>query len=77
MEEMVVDLTKAHTQEHPLELNITDHRGKGRLEMTTETNPEGGPLYPITYKVQEIIVNDEDGTYERIENTQQTIERIL
>lgn len=74
MEEMVVDLTKAHTQEHPLELNITDHRGKGRLEMTTETNPEGGPLYPITYKVQEIIINDEDGTYERIENTQQTID---
>ena len=74
MEETVVDITKDNTENNPVVIDVTDPRGKGRLEITTDTNPPNGDVYPITYQVQEIIVNDEDGTFERIENTQTTID---
>lgn len=74
MEEREVELTKYNTEENPLVLNIEDKRGRGKLEITTETNPEGGDVYPIVYKIQEIIVNDADATYTRIENTEKTID---
>ena len=62
MNPMKVDIKKQYTEENPLELNIENKRGKGNLEMTTKTIPEGGPLTPITYGVTEIeLTKDENG----------------
>lgn len=73
MDERAVQISKYNTEENPLVINVENKRGKGKLEITTETNPSNGDVYPIVYNVQEIIVNDEDGSYTRIENTEKTV----
>ena len=62
MNPMKVDIKKQYTESNPLELKIENKRGKGNLEMTTKTIPEGGPLSPITYAVSEVeLSEDENG----------------
>ena len=73
-EDVEIKLTKKHTKENPLVINVENKRGKGNLEITTETNPTGGDVYPITYKVQEIEINEEDGSYTKIEGTERNID---
>ena len=62
IEPIPVALTTSATQENPLVLDVENKRTKGNLEIVTETNPAGGPLNGIKYKVTEVEIN-EDGTY--------------
>lgn len=74
IEPMKVEISKDNTQEKPLVLNIENPKGRGNLEITTETEPKGGEVYPITYKYQKIILDETTGKYERIDGTERTID---
>lgn len=65
MDPMKVDIKKQHTEDNPLVLEIENKRGKGNLEITTKTIPEGGELSPISYGVTEIELG-EDNEYTKI-----------
>lgn len=70
-EEISVDVKKTNTLENPVIVNIENKRAKGTLDISTTTIPEGGPLYPIVYRVVEVEL---DGTkYTEIQGTEQTI----
>lgn len=73
MDPMIVQITKENTKDEPLVLNIENKRGTGNLEISTETIPEGGPLYPIVYKVNEINLNEQTGKYTKIEGTEKIV----
>lgn len=74
MDDIDIDITKYNTEEEPLVLNIENKRGEGKLEITTTTNPEGGDVYPITYSVQEIELDDSTGSYILVDGTEKTVE---
>lgn len=70
-EEVSVDIKKTNTIENPVIVNIENKRAKGTLDISTTTIPEGGPLYPIVYRVVEVEL---EGTeYKEIAGTEQTI----
>lgn len=70
-EEISVDIKKTNTLENPVIVNIENKRAKGNLDISTTTIPEGGPLYPIVYRVVEVEL---EGTeYTEIQGTEQTI----
>ena len=74
MDPREVVLTKANTVDNPLEINVENKRGRGNLEISTETMPENGPLFPIEYKVQEIEFTNTENGYARIFGTDKTLE---
>lgn len=74
IEPMSVEITKDNTQNSPLVLNIENMKGRGNLEISTVTDPEGGPLYPIVYKIQQINLDEQTGIYSKIDGTEKTIE---
>lgn len=71
---MPIEISKRNTEENPLVLNLDNKRGRGNLYISTETMPEGGDVYPIEYKIQEIDIDDSKGTYERVEGTEQRVD---
>lgn len=74
MDPMPIEISKRNTQESPLVLNLENKRGRGNLYISTETMPEGGNVYPIEYRIQEVDIDDSKGTYKRVEGTEQTID---
>lgn len=60
-----IQITVDNTQENPLVINAVNTRGIGQLEITTKTDPEGGPLTGIIYKVTEVKIN-KNGTYTKV-----------
>ncbi len=66
VEPIAVNLTTANTVDSPLVIDIENKRTKGNLEVITETNPKGGTLTGITYRVTEVEIND-DGTYTKFD----------
>lgn len=71
-EEVSVDIKKTNTLQSPAIVNIENKRAKGNLDISTTTIPEGGPLYPIVYRVVEVELNGE--TYAEVPGTEQTIQ---
>ena len=71
---MKVEITKNNTESDPLVLNLENKKGIGNLEISTQTNPDGGALYPIKYKIQQINLNEKTGEYERISGTEKNID---
>jgi len=65
-EPVAVNLTTANTLESPLVIDVENKRTKGNLEIFTQTNPQGGPLTGITYRVTEVEINT-DGTYTKLD----------
>lgn len=74
MDPMPIQVSKRNTEESPLVLNLENKRGRGNLYISTETMPEGGDVYPIEYRIQEVDIDDSKGTYKRVEGTKQTID---
>ena len=74
MEPRDIKIKKTHTIDNPLKLTIENKRGKGNLDISTETIPEGGSVFPIEYKIQEVITNDQAGEYTRISGTEKTVD---
>lgn len=62
-----VTITTNHTET----VQLTNQRSKGNLEITTNTDPEGGELFGIKYKVTEVEIN-RDGTYTKFDGTNGT-----
>ena len=60
-ENIPLDITTDNTLLLPLEVEVTNTRNKGNLEITTKTDPEGGPLLGIEYKVTEINLDGQGG----------------
>ena len=60
-----IQITCDNTQDNPLIVNAVNTRGIGQLEIRTTTNPKGGPLNGICYKVTEVNIND-NGTYTKV-----------
>lgn len=65
IEPVEVDLKTSHTTEAPLVIKAENKRTKGNLEILTQTDPVGGPLVGITYRVTEVEIN-KNGTYTKI-----------
>ena len=65
-----IEITTENTLVKPLTKAVTNARGRGDLEIVTTTNPEGGPLKGITYKVTEVELG-ENGTYTKIGTTKE------
>ncbi|MBR2240285.1 MAG: hypothetical protein IJ890_02725 [Clostridia bacterium] len=65
VETQEISIRTEHTASTPLVKDITNPRSRGNLEIITTTNPEGGPLTGITYKVTEVKLG-ENGTYTKI-----------
>ena len=65
-----IEITTANTLAAPVLKTVTNARGRGDLEIVTTTNPEGGPLKGITYKVTEVELG-ENGTYTKIGTTKE------
>lgn len=65
IEPMEINIKTSNTQNDPLVINAVNNRTKGNLEIITETNPTGGSLYGITYRVTEVEINT-NGTYQKI-----------
>lgn len=61
-------IKSSNTAQSPLVINAVNKRTKGNLEIITETNPVGGPLTGITYKVTEVEIN-KNGTYVKVGET--------
>lgn len=74
MDSMPISITKRNTEETPLVLNIENKRGRGNLYISTETLPEGGDVYPIEYRIQEVDIDDSNGTYKKIDGTEQRVD---
>ncbi|HOZ55403.1 MAG TPA: SpaA isopeptide-forming pilin-related protein, partial [Clostridia bacterium] len=55
-----------NTVDNPLVIDVENKRTKGNLEILTQTNPQGGPLTGITYRVTEVEINT-DGTYTKLD----------
>lgn len=78
MDPKTVTITTSATLADPYVIPVENKRGRGKLQMETKTEPEGGNLRGITYKVTEVKVND-NATYTKLdgtngtENTVQTI----
>lgn len=68
IEPVEVDLKTSHTTEAPLVIKAENKRTKGNLEILTQTDPVGGPLVGITYRVTEVEIN-KNGTYTKIGNS--------
>lgn len=66
MEAKEIDIKKQYDENHPYIMNVDNKRGKGNLEITTRTIPEGGELSPIKYRVTEIEFNDEMTSYSEV-----------
>lgn len=64
-EPMEINIKTSNTENDPLVINAVNTRTRGNLEIITETNPTGGTLYGITYRVTEVKINT-NGTYEKI-----------
>lgn len=60
-----IEIKTSNTENDPLVIKAINKRSKGNLEMITTTEPKGGPLTGITYKVTEVKVN-KNGTYQTI-----------
>ena len=71
IEETSVDIKKTNTLENPAIINIENKRAKGNLDISTVTIPEGGPLYPIVYRVVEVEIDG--NSYKEVAGTEQTI----
>lgn len=72
-ENQVVELSTSSTIDNPLVMTAHNPRDKGNLEMVTTTNPEGGPLKNITYRVTRVDISS-DGTYTPIAGTTTIVE---
>lgn len=66
-----VSITLDNTQANPRVERVTNTRGKGTLQMLTQTNPEGGELRGIKYRVTEVKFNT-NGTYTKLDGTNGT-----
>lgn len=66
-----ISITMANTQASPCVERVTNTRGKGTLQMQTQTNPEGGDLHGIKYRITEVKFNP-DGTYTKLDGTNGT-----
>lgn len=66
-----ITISTANTQANPRVERVTNTRGKGTLQMLTQTNPEGGELRGIQYRATEIKFNG-DGTYTKLDGTNGT-----
>lgn len=64
-----IEITADNTLETPLVIDVTNKKGKGNLEIVTKTDPEGGPLTGIKYKVTKVKINN-DGTYVKLDEGQ-------
>lgn len=64
-EPMQINIKTSNTENTPLVINAINNRTKGNLEIITETNPIGGTLYGITYRVTEVKINT-NGTYQKV-----------
>ena len=65
VESQEISIRTEHTASAPLVKDITNPRSRGNLEIITTTDPAGGPLTGITYKVTEVALG-ENGTYTKI-----------
>lgn len=63
-----IEISASNTVESPLIKKIVNKRVKGNLEIVTTTNPEGGNLKGISYKVTEVELG-ENATYKVIGTT--------
>ena len=63
--EQEIEVKTSNTRENPLVIEAENTRTKGNLEIITETNPEGGDLFDITYRVTNVEINN-DGTYTKL-----------
>ena len=66
MEARSIDIKKQYDENNPYILNVDNKRGKGNLEITTRTIPEGGELSPIKYRVTEIEFNNDMSRYTEV-----------
>lgn len=65
MEPEKIEITTSNTEQSPLIKKVVNNRTKGNLEIVTTTNPEGGNLKGISYKVTEVELG-ENGTYKAV-----------
>ena len=65
-----IEISTANTLAEPLLKTVTNTRGRGDLEIVTTTNPEGGPLKGIKYKVTEVELGA-NGTYTKVGTTKE------
>ena len=63
-----IEISTSNTVESPLIKKMVNTRAKGNLEIVTTTDPEGGNLKGISYKVTEVELG-ENGTYKVIGTT--------
>lgn len=63
-----IEISTSNTVESPLIKKMVNTRTKGNLEIVTTTDPEGGNLKGISYKVTEVELG-ENGTYKVIGTT--------
>jgi len=65
-----IEISTENTLVKPLTKAVTNARGRGDLEIVTTTNPEGGPLKGIKYKVTEVELGA-NGTYTKVGTTKE------
>lgn len=65
IEPQAINISTSNTQQQPLVIEAVNSRMRGNLEVVTETNPAGGPLKNITYRVTEVKINS-NGTYTKV-----------